>query len=259
MRISELSRSSGVPVATIKYYLREGLLPKGEATAATQARYDATHLRRLRLIRALVEVGEVPLAAIHRVLKAVDDPDLEPHEMLGVAHYAISGSDPAARERTEPGYAEVRARADALLRDLGWRVEPGAPDRDELAAVLLRLRDLGLPMPPGVLAYLAGVAQDLATHEVRWIDDDAPREILVEQAVARTVLFERALLALNRLALEDASARHFGTARAHGSPRDGTASGSEGGATGNDDGSAAERADGSSGNADGSATGGRRR
>ncbi len=26
MRISELSRASGVPVATIKYYLREGLL-----------------------------------------------------------------------------------------------------------------------------------------------------------------------------------------------------------------------------------------
>lgn len=210
MRISELSRSSGVPVATIKYYLREGLLPKGEATAATQARYDETHLRRLRLIRALVEVGEVPLAAIHKVLKAVDDPDLELHDMLGVAHYAISGADPAARDRTDAAYAEERERADALLRERSWRVERRAPDRDELATVLLRLRDLGMPMSREALGYLAGVAEDLAAHEVGWIDGNVPREILVEQTVARTVLFERALLALNRLALEDASARIFG-------------------------------------------------
>jgi DNA-binding transcriptional MerR regulator len=29
MRMSDLSRSSGVSVTTIKYYLREGLLPPG--------------------------------------------------------------------------------------------------------------------------------------------------------------------------------------------------------------------------------------
>lgn len=209
MRISELSRSSGVPVATIKYYLREGLLPKGEATAATQARYDDTHLRRLRLIRALAEVGEVPLAAIHRVLKAVDNTRLDLHDMLGVAHYAISGAGP--HPEADPRHAEERDRADALVRDRDWRVGDDAPHRDELATVLLRLRDLGMPMPTEALDYLADVAQDLAAHEVGWIDGDAPRERLVEQAVARTVLFERALLALNRLALEDASARTFRT------------------------------------------------
>ena len=37
MRISELSRRSSVPVATIKYYLRAGLLHEGRRTAATQA------------------------------------------------------------------------------------------------------------------------------------------------------------------------------------------------------------------------------
>ena len=38
MRISELSSVTGVPVPTIKYYIREGLLPRGERTAANQAR-----------------------------------------------------------------------------------------------------------------------------------------------------------------------------------------------------------------------------
>ena len=31
MRISELARAADVPVATIKFYLREGLLPEGVA------------------------------------------------------------------------------------------------------------------------------------------------------------------------------------------------------------------------------------
>ena len=33
MRIAELSQTTGVPVPTIKYYLREGLLPSGELTS----------------------------------------------------------------------------------------------------------------------------------------------------------------------------------------------------------------------------------
>ncbi|MFD0479411.1 MerR family transcriptional regulator [Nonomuraea thailandensis] len=60
MRISELSARSGVAIPTIKYYLREGMLHQGEQTAATRAEYDETHLRRLRLIRALLDVGGSP-------------------------------------------------------------------------------------------------------------------------------------------------------------------------------------------------------
>ncbi|WP_079051275.1 MerR family DNA-binding transcriptional regulator [Streptomyces curacoi] len=37
MKISELSRRSGVSIPTIKYYLRDGLLPHGQATATNQA------------------------------------------------------------------------------------------------------------------------------------------------------------------------------------------------------------------------------
>ena len=63
MRISELSRESGVPVATIKFYLRERLLPDGVLTSATQAQYDETHVARLRLVRALIGPGGLSIAA----------------------------------------------------------------------------------------------------------------------------------------------------------------------------------------------------
>ena len=49
MRISELAAVTGVTIPTIKFYLREGLLPSGVARAANQADYDETHVRRLRL------------------------------------------------------------------------------------------------------------------------------------------------------------------------------------------------------------------
>ncbi|MET1074743.1 MAG: MerR family transcriptional regulator, partial [Umezawaea sp.] len=52
MRMAELSAESGVPVATIKYYLREGLVPAGELTSPNQAQYQARHLQRLKLVRA---------------------------------------------------------------------------------------------------------------------------------------------------------------------------------------------------------------
>jgi hypothetical protein len=57
MRLSELSERSGVSIATIKYYLREGLLAPGRRVSATTADYDESHLRRLRLVRALIQSG----------------------------------------------------------------------------------------------------------------------------------------------------------------------------------------------------------
>ncbi|KUP95458.1 MerR family transcriptional regulator, partial [Thermobifida cellulosilytica] len=71
MRIGELSRRSGVSVPTIKYYLREGMLPEGERTAANQVRYSESHLRRLRLIRGLIDVGGLPVPTVREVLAEI--------------------------------------------------------------------------------------------------------------------------------------------------------------------------------------------
>jgi DNA-binding transcriptional MerR regulator len=80
MRIAELSRRSGIPVPTIKYYVREGLLPPGELTSPNQAQYDETHVRRLKLIRALVDVGDLSIAATRDVLASIDSPGKTLHE-----------------------------------------------------------------------------------------------------------------------------------------------------------------------------------
>ena len=129
MRMSALSRTTGVPVATVKYYLREGLLPPGEPTGVNQAEYGDVHVRRLRLIRALVEVGNVRLQDVSAILTAVDDDDLAVHDLLGAVQYALAG----APEREAPAWREVRREVDDYLDRLGWRIRPDAPTRNRLA------------------------------------------------------------------------------------------------------------------------------
>ena len=78
MRISELARESGTSVATIKYYLREGLLAPGERVNAREASYGQGHVRRLRLIRAMVEVLGASIEQVRKILRAADDADRDP-------------------------------------------------------------------------------------------------------------------------------------------------------------------------------------
>ena len=206
MRISELSWRSGVPVATIKYYLREGLLHPGELTAATQAQYDDGHVHRLRLVRGLVEVGQLSLAAAKRVLDAVDDDTVDLHQLLGTACRALG---PDATPEDGPEWALVRAEVDGLLEDLGWRVTAEAPGRDQLTRAVLTLRRLGAAATTETIRRFAEAAHSLAAYELSLIDSEVERGELVEAAVIGTVLFEPVLLALRRLAEEDESARRF--------------------------------------------------
>jgi DNA-binding transcriptional MerR regulator len=209
MRISQLSAASRVPIPTIKYYLREGLLPPGEQTSATRAEYGERHVRRLRLIRALLEVGRLPIASIHKVIAAVDDENLSMHHVLGTAHHAVA---PAVELHTgDEAWTHARAVADDLIGDLGWQVNPDAPARDELAQTILTLDQLGMPATDETLRHYAETAAGLVTErEIGTIPIDGPREAAVEALVIGTVVYGRILDVMRRLAQESASARAFG-------------------------------------------------
>ncbi|QEU82695.1 MerR family transcriptional regulator [Streptomyces subrutilus] len=84
-RVGELSRTTGVPVPTIKFHLREGLLPARESTSPNQARHGERHVRGRHLIRAFAAVGGLPLAAVGKVVEAVEDLDRPVRELLGAA------------------------------------------------------------------------------------------------------------------------------------------------------------------------------
>jgi DNA-binding transcriptional MerR regulator len=209
MRVSELSRATGVAVATIKYYLREGLLQPGTPTARNQADYDDSHAHRLRLIRVLIEIGGLGIATVRRVLEAVDDPSVPMHEVLGVAHHALA---PQRQVRWSIDTSGEIAEVDDLLSRLGWQVSPNAPARIDLAGALAALRRLGWNAQADIFRPYAALVDTLASREVANVSEQRTRGATVERVVVGTVVFETALLALRRLAQENHSARRFAAA-----------------------------------------------
>ncbi|GAA2983198.1 DNA-binding transcriptional MerR regulator [Microbacterium terrae] len=202
MRISELSASTGVPIATIKYYLREGLLPEGVRTSATQAVYGDLHERRLGVIRALVSSG-VSIADIRRVIAALDDPPASPHELLGLAHSAVT---PPADETIDLAAAEV------LATRLGWT--PGMCDPALLGQIARSLETLdlaGFTVPDAVMSAYLDAAAAIAQAELSEVPAESA-EAAVRYVVLGSVLVEPLLLGLRRVAEQVASSQRFGSA-----------------------------------------------
>lgn len=198
MRISDLSARSGVSVATLKYYLREGLLPPGQSTGATAATYDEGHLQRVRLIRALVESARLSIAGVRKVVAALDAPPTSRHELLGVAAYALDGAS--------ADDAEAEGAVDRLLDTLGWTVSDAAPARRRLAAAVGAARAAGLDHSESALVAYAEAMHRVAELDVASVPRDSA-EAALRHVVVGTVLLDPVLIALRRLAQEDVSSR----------------------------------------------------
>ena len=200
MRISELARATGVPVATIKFYLRERLLPEGQLTSATQAHYDETHVARLRLIRALLGVGGLSVATTREVLRHIDDPPTSTHDLLGLAHATITPSPPEGVDLNE---------VHALMRQWGWRIAgKDCGTHAAMAVALESARVAGFHLPAGLLDRYAGAMLELAEDEIASVPTESTAEA-VRYVILGTVLVEPLLLALRRMAQQEASARRF--------------------------------------------------
>jgi len=206
MRISDLSRQSGIPIPTIKFYLREAVLPAGTRTGPNQATYSGAHLRRLRLIRVLVEVGGLSLASVRRIIDVLADDGSPLHDVLGVAHRALEKPIPAGQD----GLEATRREVDAWIEARGWLVTPDAPARDALASTLLALRGLGWEVGPRVFDRYAGHMDEIAANELAYVAGMESREAAVDATVIGTVVFERAMVALRRLAQEHHSRKLLG-------------------------------------------------
>jgi DNA-binding transcriptional MerR regulator len=190
MKISELSERSGVPVATVKFYIREGMLPRGEAVSATRAEYDDGHLARLRVIAALADVRGLPLARVRDILALIDAPEGEPVEILGRAVGAL----PPYVVETRDDYPRARA----AIAELGLVYDPGFTAVAQLDEALRALEAAGLDASPTTLRRYGDAMRRVATEELAPMAGMALDEA-VTYAVLGTALYEPVLLALRRL------------------------------------------------------------
>jgi DNA-binding transcriptional MerR regulator len=108
LKISELAERSGVPVATIHHYLREGLLPEPVKTSPNMAYYSPEFVDRIKLIKQLQEERFMPLKLIRELFDREDsDPD-RLRAMVEVEDRILTGA--LEGERTRTSISEVRER-----------------------------------------------------------------------------------------------------------------------------------------------------
>ncbi|MFF4350797.1 MerR family transcriptional regulator [Streptomyces sp. NPDC001530] len=212
MRLAELSEHSGVSIATIKYYLREGLLAPGRQINATTAEYGEDHLRRLRLVRAMIQVGRVPVATVREVLGHIDDDSLGRTIRLGAALWAL----PQVPEPdTEDEHVQAaRREVDQLLETVGWSNAQAlitiSPAYRSLVVAVATFRRLGYDWDPELIVSYARLMHQAAVLDLDFVETHPSEAEKVETAVAGAIFVEPVLQALHRLAQEEESARRYG-------------------------------------------------
>ena len=199
MRISALAAEAGVPLPTVKFYLREGLLRPGVATSATQASYDESHVRRLRLIRALIGSVGLSVQQTRAILELVDDPGDDLYVTLG---RAVSALPPAVQEASGD---DPYPRARRALEALGQVYDPHYAAVAQLESALAAAETAGMPISEERLLEYGHRLREIAAFDL----ERMPREphAAVEYTVLGTALYEPVILALRRLAHQDVAAR----------------------------------------------------
>ncbi|WP_309615066.1 MerR family transcriptional regulator [Salinibacterium sp.] len=199
--MSELSDRSGVSVASIKFYQREELLPEPERTSPNQSRYEDGHVERLRLVRALIDVGGLSVAAVRQVLAAAEA-DIPLDWAMGVAQHAIPGSVELPDE-SSAGLREI----DGVVAELGWNVSTDNPGRAMAARVIDSYLQLDHEELLSVLPEYSRAAAIVASVDLASVALQPDRARMAETVVVGTVLGDSLLAGLRRMAQEDASHR----------------------------------------------------
>ncbi|MEV5710924.1 MerR family transcriptional regulator [Actinoallomurus sp. NPDC052274] len=164
--IGEMARLSGLPVATIRYYSDQGLVPPVARSPGGYRLYDDEALARLELVRTLRDLG-VGLATVARVLSGAQSlaqvadrqaaaleariQELRVRQAV-LRHAASHGTDPATVTRAH--------RLAALA----------AGQRRRTVADLIGEATRGLDMDPGFAARLRSMVPDPP-------DDPAPAQL----------------------------------------------------------------------------------
>ena len=181
MRMRDLERASGIGRETIRFYIREGLLPEPVRTSRNSALYSEAHLIRLLAIRRLRDDRFLPLGVIRTLLDSPpdtgwDSPDILPHvDRLLRARFDLHGEREDARAiLAEVGQAdelEDLVAKGVVAVDGEGRVSP----RD--ARILRLLNDLsrlGFTRDQGY----EGQALERYVEAMRWLADLQAREFV---------------------------------------------------------------------------------
>lgn len=209
LRMGDLAEQAGVSPATVKHYLREGLLEAdGDAaegieivrTSRNMAYYPPAFVERIRLVRRLQEERFMPLRAIREVL--ADGPE-RARDLVGrrdeIIERALSQQAPARTPRPDlvaaTGVPESALDKLAELRVMGDGSRGYDPDEVRIVQAFMRFRDTGFGEELGFTVYDALryvealeplVREETQTFLHRMVDRDVAPERAVELMLSAT-------------------------------------------------------------------------
>ncbi len=125
LKISELAERAEVPVATVRHYLREGLLPEPVKTSRNMAYYPPEFVERIRTIKRLQEERFMPLRVIKDTLLAERTPEAELLERFDVPARALKRlAEVGVLSPDSDGYSQADVRiVEAIARLQGRGLE----------------------------------------------------------------------------------------------------------------------------------------
>lgn len=213
LKMSVFAAKSGVPVPTIKHYVRERLLPEPTRTSRNMAYYDAAWVPRVRAIKRMQTTLHLPLRVIREVLDRVADEALLDDAVLDATIARV------LRELA-PTKAVMRATlldrgVDAVELDmfvsLGLLTPEPSADGDvyrgddvSLLELLARARRSGLSarmLPPEILRSNVAALQELVRVELQMFRAGVlplAGDDLGALAAVATTLSERLVVLLRR-------------------------------------------------------------
>jgi DNA-binding transcriptional MerR regulator len=207
VQLKELSHASGVSVASIKFYLREDLLKSGNPGTANRAEYTQEHLDRLELIRLLRQVVGLGLDKIKTLTSAVDNPEMDVLNLLGLTQATVLGL---------PAEAVPDHRWATELMSGGRWLDAPSLARNSLNELFAQMEEFGVAPDATVLSAYAAAVDRVAALDIGHVEEQSTRDQMVRTVAVGTFLYSKLLLRMLALAQTSRAMQRFPERRAAG-------------------------------------------
>lgn len=214
IKIGEIAKRSRVPPSTIRYYVRQGLLPEPTKVNKSMAYYDERCIERIQAIRHLQDTKYFPLSVIRNILRRMDEGlSLEEAEAIEDAVFGVSSSEAGNVMVERSGFLEQTGLTDEQLQMaqktgllMPYMQEKGKVlyDQEDIRFardILKRIMDLGLDIRK--LDFYVRLGNEIIDHEIRLRRDavhgtSAKENIRITTEISRVAEFLRSYM-LKRL------------------------------------------------------------
>lgn len=128
LKMKELERATGVGRESIRFYIREGLLPQPDRLGRNVALYDESFIERIRFIKELQQKRYLPLNVIKAIVAADASPSRGEVEALLALDGKLFPSVRGALEQPRERLSALAGRTGITAREIREIADTGAID-----------------------------------------------------------------------------------------------------------------------------------